>query len=344
MQRCWLIFLLTLGLAFAGPAQARSPGPQQNIPPAKVRDLAQIRTSKVLRVLVNQSRNSSGEVKGEPVGIEYYRLRALEHFLNARTADDQQIQLKLIPRAKEQLLGALARGEGDLAAPGELLDPTTVSGVRSSAPILDQVPLMLVGRKGERSFSKVEQLSGRTVALTSASAAGPLIQQVNQQLALRKRPPIKVEWVDSTLAVEDVLEMVQAGIYHLTVVEQPIARRWARVMPRLRLDSRVRLGAPQAMRWYVGGKRRNCWPQSITFCKVTARQITRMRRSSASTAASTGYTTRWPARIASVWHRCGRCCRSMARRNRSTGSTWLHWPSRSRRSTRLHAVLAVPMA
>lgn len=253
MQRCWLIFLLTLGLAFAGPAQARSPGPQQNIPPAKVRDLAQIRTSKVLRVLVNQSRNSSGEVKGEPVGIEYYRLRALEHFLNARTADDQQIQLKLIPRAKEQLLGALARGEGDLAAPGELLDPTTVSGVRSSAPILDQVPLMLVGRKGERSFSKVEQLSGRTVALTSASAAGPLIQQVNQQLALRKRPPIKVEWVDSTLAVEDVLEMVQAGIYHLTVVEQPIARRWARVMPRLRLDSRVRLGAPQAMRWYVGG-------------------------------------------------------------------------------------------
>ncbi|MFP3499535.1 lytic transglycosylase F, partial [Pseudomonas sp. SIMBA_059] len=86
----------------------------------------------------------------------------------------------------------------DLAAPGELLDPSTVRGMGSSAPILDQVPLMLVGRKGERSFSKVEQLSGRTVALTSASAAGPLIQQANQQLALRKRPPIKVEWVDST--------------------------------------------------------------------------------------------------------------------------------------------------
>lgn len=252
MLRCWLIFLLTLGLTLTGPAHARAPGPQQNIPSAKVRDLQQIRSSQVLRVLVNQSRNSSGEVKGEPVGIEYYRLRALEHYLNARAADGQEIQLKLIPRAKEQLLGALARGEGDLAAPGELLDPGMVRGVSSTAPVLDQVPLLLVGRKGERSFSHVEQLSGRTVALTSASAAGPLIQQVNQQLALRKRAPIKVEWVDSTLTVEDVLEMVQAGIYHLTVVEQPIARRWARVMPRLRLDSRVQLGAPQAMRWYVG--------------------------------------------------------------------------------------------
>ncbi|MEF3392383.1 hypothetical protein, partial [Klebsiella pneumoniae] len=123
MQRCWLIFLLTLGLTLPGPAHARPPGPQQNIEPDTVRDLQQIRTSQVLRVLVNQSRNSSVEVKGEPVGIEYYRLRALEHYLNARAADGQEIQLKLIPRAKEQLLGALARGEGDLAAPGELLDP-----------------------------------------------------------------------------------------------------------------------------------------------------------------------------------------------------------------------------
>jgi membrane-bound lytic murein transglycosylase MltF len=150
---------------------------------------------------------------------------------------------------------------------------------------------MLVGRKGERSFSKVEQLSGRTVALTSASAAGPLIQQVNQQLALRKRPPIKVEWVDSTLAVEDVLEMVQAGIYHLTMVEQPIARRWARVMPRLRLDSRVRLGAPQAMRWYVGRDAPQLLAAVDHFLQGYRAPDNQDAAFDASTAASTGYTT-----------------------------------------------------
>ncbi|AVD86132.1 transglycosylase SLT domain-containing protein [Pseudomonas sp. SWI44] len=260
MLRYLLILLLTLGLLTTGQAQPRLPGPQQSVPPANVRDLEHVRASKVLRVLVNQSRNSSGEVKGEPVGLEYYRLRALEHYLNARAGDGQQIQLKLIPRAKEQLLGALQRGEGDLAAPGELLDPSMVRGVDTSAPVLDLVPLVLVGRKGERSFSRVEQLSGRTVALTSASAAGPVIEQLNQQLALRKRPPIKVEWVDATLAIEDVLEMVQAGIYHLTLVERPIAQRWAKVMPRLRLDTRVQVGRPQAIRWYV---RRDA-PQLLT--------------------------------------------------------------------------------
>ncbi|WP_313202177.1 transglycosylase SLT domain-containing protein [Pseudomonas sp.] len=251
MLRYLLTLMLMLGLTAVGPAYARLPGPQQHVPVNSARDLQQIRSTKVLRVLVNQSRNSSGEIKGEPVGIEYYRLRGLEHYLNARAGDGQQISLKIIPRAKEQLLGALQRGEGDLAAPGELLDPALTGGVNSSAPVLDQVPLLLVGRKGERSYTRAEQLSGRTVALTSASAAGAVIQQLNQQLALRKRAPIKIEWVDATLAVEDVLEMVQAGIYPLTMVERPIAQRWARVMPNLRLDTRVQLGQPQAMRWYV---------------------------------------------------------------------------------------------
>ena len=251
MLRTFLTCLLLSGPLAAVPAAAGEAGPQQHVPASQARDLAQIRSSKVLRVLVNQSRNSSGEVKGEPVGVEYYRLRALEHALNARVADGQEITLKIIPRAKEQLLAALQRGEGDLAAPGELLDPSVVRGVGVSAPVVDQVPLQLVGRKGERGYSRPEQLSGRTVALTTASAAGAAIQAINQQLALRKRAPIKVEWVDPTLAVEDVLEMVQAGIYPLTVVERPIAQRWARVMPRLRVDSKLQLAPPQAMRWYV---------------------------------------------------------------------------------------------
>ncbi len=246
-----LAFVLVLGVLAARPADARLAGPQQSVPLSQARDLAQIRSSKVLRVLVNQSRNSSGEVKGEPVGIEYHRLRALEHHLNARAGDGHRIRLKIIPRAKEQLLAALQRGEGDLAAPGELLDPSSLRGLNASAPVLAQVSLMLVGRKGERGVRRVEQLSGRTIALTTASAAGSTIHEINQKLALRKLAPIKVEWVDPSLAVEDVLEMVQAGIYHLTVVERPIAQRWARVMPRLHLEGRLQLTAPQATHWYV---------------------------------------------------------------------------------------------
>ena len=99
-------------------ASARMAGPEAWQSSDKVRDLAEIRRSGVLRVLVNQSRNSSGEIKGEAIGVEYARLRAFEQYLNRNAASGKAITLKIVPKAKDQLLGALQRGEGDLVAPG----------------------------------------------------------------------------------------------------------------------------------------------------------------------------------------------------------------------------------
>ncbi len=247
MTRPTLLIALCL-LLLPLPALARLAGPLQVGQPGQVRDLAQIRSSQVLRVLVNQSRNSSGEVQGQAIGVEYHRLRAFEHYLNGHARDGQQITLKIIPKSKDQLLGALSRGEGDLVAPGELLDFKPSHAISPSDPIVDDVPL---GIKGERRFSRFEQLSGRTVALTTGSAAGAAVNMINQKLALRKLPAVKIEWVDPSLAVEDVLEMVQAGIFHLTIVERPIAERWASLMPKLRFDRKVLVSEPAAMRWYV---------------------------------------------------------------------------------------------
>jgi len=233
------------------PAVARLAGPLQAVPSTQVRDLAAIRSSRVLKVLVNQSRNSSGEVQGQAIGVEYHRLRAFEQYLNAHARDGQQISLKIIPKAKDQLLGALQRGEGDLVAPGELLDPQTGHAVSTSEPIASNVPLILVGIKGERRYTHLEQLSGKTLALPTGSAAGDAVSQINQKLALHKLAPVKVEWVDPSLAVEDVLEMVQGGIFHLTIVEQPIAERWGKILPKLRFDRQVHVSEPGEEYWFV---------------------------------------------------------------------------------------------
>ena len=169
MTRATLLIALCLML-LPLTATARLAGPLQAGQPSQVRDLAQIRSSQVLRVLVNQSRNSSGQVQGESIGVEYHRLRAFERYLNGHARDGQEITLKIIPKAKDQLLGALLRGEGDLMAPGELLDVKPTHAVTPSDPIIERVPLMLVGVKGERRYTRLEQLSGRTVALTTGSA------------------------------------------------------------------------------------------------------------------------------------------------------------------------------
>ena len=251
MTRPSVLLLLCCSLLLPLPALARLAGPLQAVPTTQVRDLAAIRSSRVLKVLVNQSRNSSGEVQGQAIGVEYHRLRAFEQYLNGHARDGQEITLKIIPKAKDQLLGALQRGEGDLVAPGELLDPQSGHAVSTSEPIASNIPLILVGIKGERRYTKLEQLSGKTLALPTGSAAGDAISQINQKLALHKLAPVKVEWVDPSLAVEDVLEMVQGGIFHLTIVEQPIAERWGKILPKLRFDRQVLISEPGEEYWFV---------------------------------------------------------------------------------------------
>lgn len=249
MIRLFALLLCLLVLA-PWPAVARVMGPQAWQASDTVRDLAEIRRSGVLRVLVNQSRNSSGEVKGEAIGVEYVRLRALEQYLN-RGAKGPAIRLKMIPKAKDQLLGALQRGEGDLVAPGELLPLGAARQVSRSRAVVGAVQMVLVSRQGSPRHKSFEQFSGRSVALSAGSAAGPALEEINQKLMQAGRAPIAVEWVDPTLAVEDVLEMVQAGVYPATVVEQTIAERWAKVLPKLRIESQLRLGKAADMHWFL---------------------------------------------------------------------------------------------
>lgn len=247
-----LLLLFCLLALLPLPAAARLAGPPEGWQhPSDARDLGQIRSSGVLRVLVNQSRNSSGEVKGQAIGVEYHRLRAFEQYLNRNAGNGRSLTLKIIPKAKDQLLGSLQRGEGDLVVPGELLSARSGQDVSPSVAIRSDVPLVLVGRQGGRRYQRLEQLAGRSLALPAGSAAAEALRAVNQKLVQRKLPPILVEWVDPSLAVEDVLEMVQAGIFTLTAVEQPIAERWVKVMPKLRIERHLVLTNEGDINWFV---------------------------------------------------------------------------------------------
>lgn len=235
------LFVFTCTAALAEPRHAA--------PPA--RDLAQIRQAKVLRVVVNQSRNSSTTVAGEALGTEDQRLQAFEHYLNAQPGRHPQVRLKAVPRPKGQLLAALQRGEADLAAPGEALPTDTHSQAVEAATTVASTVLVLVQPRKHRAVTHLDQLAGKHVVLVAGSAAQEAVNQANAQLAARHKAPMVVEWADSTLGVEDVLDMVSAGVYGFTLVEQPIAERWVKLMPDLRIERRVPFRAPTPMSWYV---------------------------------------------------------------------------------------------
>lgn len=245
-----LLLSATASARVVGPTQGWQPGTQAKGQSGKQRDLADIRRSGVLRVLVNQSRNASGQIKGEVIGIEAQRLRALVQQLN-RDDNAKAVRLQLIPTAKDQLIAALLRGEGDLVAPGERLASQPGATVSATLPTERLVPLVIVARKGNRRYQRLEDLSGRVLLLPVGSAVPAAVSTLNQRLKSMGREPLSIETADASLAAEDVLELVNSGLYLLTAMELPVAERWARVMPALRVDRHIQLEQKGATHWYV---------------------------------------------------------------------------------------------
>ena len=96
--------------------------------------------------------------------------------LNRNARDGRTLKLPGHPRAKDQLLAALQRGEGDLVAPGELLNIPPGSKLSASVAIRSNVPLIIVAKQGNRRYQNLEQLSGRSLALPAGSVAGEAIR------------------------------------------------------------------------------------------------------------------------------------------------------------------------
>lgn len=154
--------------------------------------------------------------------------------------------------------------------------------------------------------------------------------------------PIRIERLDPSLAVEDVMEMVQAGILGFSVVEQPIAERWAKVLPKLRVDRHLVLDNRADMAWYVrrdASTLRATIDRFLADYRAPADQDVAFQR-----VYRRAYKVRNPlARpIASAWKRCVPCCSATRSAATSTGWRWRPWPTRNRISTRRRAVPAAP--
>jgi len=77
------------------------------------------------------------------------------------------------------------------------------------------------------------------------------LEQLNAELTKVGKAPVKVRFAPENLETEDILEMVNAGLVKITVVDNHMAEFWAKVFPKLTLNrgATVRTGAEIA--WMI---------------------------------------------------------------------------------------------
>jgi membrane-bound lytic murein transglycosylase MltF len=218
-------------------------------------DLEAMLERRVIRVLVPYSRTLFFSDRGHERGVTADLVRELERFLNAKHSKrlgKRPVTVILVPTTREKLLSGIEEGLGDIAA-GNL----TITDARRER--VDFVPLtglssvkeVVVSGPSAPALERLEDLSGRTVHVRASSSYAESLDALNARFKADGRAPVQVTALPEALEDEDVLEMLNAGILELTVVDDWIARIWSKVLPKIRVHTDLSLRDEGQIGWAI---------------------------------------------------------------------------------------------
>ena len=187
---------------------------------------------RIIRVLVSYNDTNYFVANGKQHGLEYELMNAFEGFLNkGKVAVDKRRGAVFVSVPFDRLIPDLLEGKGDIAAAGLTITEARKKRVAFSSPYRKNVGEIVVAARNARALTAADDLSGRRVHVVSGSSYVTHLREMNTRFKKGGRSPVKIVEVDPNLEAEDVLQMVNAGVYSYTVVDDHIAALWSQVLP-----------------------------------------------------------------------------------------------------------------
>jgi membrane-bound lytic murein transglycosylase MltF len=219
-------------------------------------DFDKLLERRMIRVYAPFSRSLYFNDKGRERGLAVELVRDWERYLNikyARQLGKRPLTIYTGPATRDRLLPYLTDGLADVAI-GNL----TVTEERLKT--VDFVP----GDEGRRTISEVvvtgpkspelktlDDLSGKRIHVRKASSYYESLEEQNERFGRDSKPPITLILVPDSLEDEDLMEMLDAGLIELLVVDNWKARMWAQVLPKLTVRSDLVLRADAKTGWAI---------------------------------------------------------------------------------------------
>jgi len=248
MRRLSLLLARPLFLAFAvlcaTPAQAAAvpANPRQLTFENKpwTGDFDGMLERRTIRVLIPYSRTLYYNDKGQERGIAVELVRDFESYLNKKHAAKlrrRPITVYVIPVTRDVLVDDVARGLGDIAAgnlteTGERLKRADFVAPRDRKPVSE----LVVSGPASPAIANTDDLAGKRFHVRKSSSYYTSLVALNREFAKRRKAQIKLTLVADALEDEDLMEMLNAGLVELIVVDDWKARLWAQVLPKVKVS------------------------------------------------------------------------------------------------------------
>jgi membrane-bound lytic murein transglycosylase MltF len=97
----------------------------------------------------------------------------------------------------------------------------------------------------------VEDLAGQAVFVRKSSSYYESLVVLNQRFAAEHRPAVRIKEAPETLEDEDLIEMVNAGLMPLTVVDKHVADFWKSIFPNITVHDGVVVRTGGDIAWAI---------------------------------------------------------------------------------------------
>lgn len=219
--------------------------------PADVSDPIE-KNKRVIRVLVSYNDTNYFVVNGQQRGLEYELMNTFETFLNKGPVPaDKRRGLVFISVPFDRLLPSLLEGKGDIAAAGLTVTEARKKHVAFSNPYRSQIKEIVVKSRQAPSLSTIEDLSDKRVYVVSGSSYITHLDALNEKLDSKGMARVKIIEMDPNLEAEDILQMVNAGVYAYTVVDNHIAELWSQMLSNIQPQDHLAINQGGEIAWAV---------------------------------------------------------------------------------------------
>jgi membrane-bound lytic murein transglycosylase MltF len=170
--------------------------------------------------------------RGVQRGISAEAIRLFEEEINKRLKTGLlKVHVAIVPLSRDQLFPALESGKVDFVAAALTITPERRKVAEFSTPTRTGVSEIVVTAPNVMAPATIDDLSGREVFVRKSSAYYESLQELNKSLASRGKPPVEIAEAPEALEDDDILEMVNAGLVDITVVDDFVTEFWQKVFP-----------------------------------------------------------------------------------------------------------------
>ena len=213
-------------------------------------DLDEMIKRRFIRVAVTFNRTHYFIDQGQERGLTYEALKSFEDDLNKDLKTGLlKVHVVIVPMSRPQLQKALLDGKVDMIAAMVTVTPEREKLVAFALPTRTNVSQVVVTGPGAPPIAALDDLAGKEVFVREGGVYAESLADLNAQLKSRGKPPVIISPAPAVLEDDDVLEMVNAGLAPITVVDDYLAEFWSQVFTQIKVrpDLAVRTGGQLAV-------------------------------------------------------------------------------------------------